>query len=497
MDGGNPSEEYVSIKGFEKGRSGRMNNSGRQQLIPKQTQHQHTTPKSLQSSPLLISVEEMKISKNQQQKRKNKKNKKNEISKFKSKYEEEEEEVENKSGSDSDEEGMYGYKNALWLKKSRDIIETVKDDQSVLKLYDLKGEISIEKKRCEAIKESDRAMHQDRQRDVKNNQSMNILGGENGTGGTDDGLNKETSDNPFQVTKAVTSKSYDEETHNVNKYSSSSSKQRQGNDRNNDIDKDRDRGLEGDDDDEDSYAVGDEKGVTSSSRYEPAPAAAGEFAWENEIARNILNLYASKVKIEDGIEQAMKKRFNGNSSNGGVGSNSGNAAGSNGAGNGGGERRSDNLQPLSARLTPRGSKRVDVTSLTVAKEEKNNGTAKKKNDNITNKSSTSKQSPTNQSKVGKVNKKVNSQVTVAAPRSTSTIWFTGSGSVVAEWTALEEGEEGQNLQAKLDAMEEVRVTREYIIAYIWLIVYVRGYYIVCSGVYELYNIYIHIICILN
>jgi len=49
------------------------------------------------------------------------------------------------------------------------------------------------------------------------------------------------------------------------------------------------------------------------------------------------------------------------------------------------------------------------------------------------------------------------EVKVVKPKATPPIWFAGSGAVNAEWTALQPGDDGQKLQATLDGLEEAKV----------------------------------------
>jgi hypothetical protein len=509
MDG-NDDEPYVSIKDFQKGRT--KHASGVKPVNSSSSNNnshharQQPVPASIQTSPFMISADDMKRSSrppnNNNNKTNDSKNNSNRKQSRQKHYQEEDDEAEEDEEDEAEEEDKYGYKNALWLQKSRDIIEAVKDDKQVVKMFNERGEIHLEMLRSEALEESSRAMHRsghptsnttsssESQQQQQQQQLDAGGGGGGGLGRSEFGLhnnNNGNNGNSHMKTKAVYDE--DEEDSHHNNISGIGNRQRKYNNRKDNNNDDDDGGDDGEEeeeeDDDDDNDDNDEEESSQvnpssefgrnmeegSSRYAPAPAAAGEFAWENEIARNILNLYASKVMIEDGIEQAMKKRFEHTSAS----SSSPNAKSSVQSMM---MRKADGeLQPLSARLTPRGSKSgsgggggvvskkigsvqgkfdqpknnfgTSTSSPTTEIPKKQQGAAATTAANNNKNSSKKKQSSSSSSSINA------KKITIVAPRSTSTIWFTGSGSVAAEWTALQEGEEGQNLQAKLDAMEEV------------------------------------------
>jgi len=355
----------------------------------------------------------------------------------------------------SDEEGSdeelakYGYKNALWLTKSRSLLETVKDDAAIARLYDEQG-----KERLDV--------------EPPTEQGGIEQGGWGGTaeprpGGINVGPPKRASARrakrgrkgkaPRQAARPGSPES-----------SKPSSKPSRGGSRGS-----TGRGAE---EEEEEYE--EPEGLEPSSRFAGAPSKAGEYAWENEIARNILNLYATKVQLEDGIEQVMKQRLEagadtktrpdpapgpldetqeGTQEGGGIqtvvllpardGPARETGPAEQAAEQAGGQGAGDATQAGTTAVSKARPKVVAQQSLEAA-----NRAIKAK--------VAAARLKAKQSKIAK-----QPEIKVVVPRSTPCIWFVGSGNVTAEWTALQPGDDGQKLQATLDQLEEAKQYTKY------------------------------------
>ena len=364
------------------------------------------------------------------------------------------------SGDEEDseeEEEKYGYKNALWLSKSRALLDAVKDDRAIKKLVNEQGKLWADLPTSEqppppdAMKDADKA----------------------GLGAA-----TATPHSPQQAAKRAavpqprvgeTPKSKGPRRHRRARAHKTSTSGGGGGG----------QGDEGGNDDDNDGGDHDDGELAGSSRHAPAPSKAGELAWENEIARNILNLYASKVKLEDGIEQAAIARANkakedqeeirrglkqpayltamqpddADGEDEEEGASGGSAAASVAAA----------PNPANSRSEGKAEKKTTTSSSS----RKNDG-GKAGSAALSTKEALTK---ANGEKVAKARAAAQAaqashrgkvEVVLVKPRVTPSIWFMGSGAVTAEWTALQPGDDGQRLQATLDAMEEQLQYEQYV-----------------------------------
>ena len=188
---------------------------------------------------------------------------------------------------DSDEEKeKYGYKNALWLAKSRDLLDAVKDDGVMRAAYDETGrpvELTPRSlaREAQAADLRSAAQHPSRQYQTQQPQSQAHSQGQlavargqaqSATGGKPPrGVRGRVRGKKAGTRRGVRFRG--------GAGGAAASANDEGGENN---------GGGGDDDDD--YDDDEEGDLEGSTRKAPVPAAAQEMAWENEIARNILNL---------------------------------------------------------------------------------------------------------------------------------------------------------------------------------------------------------------